>query len=137
MGLTRIDVLEANIAHFSKPDAKFSISSDSARCMYRADKTPNCPQRCGIGVVITEELYDSSIEGEGVVYLLDNHDDLRDLFDPECFVKRTNDGTHDMTFLEVIQDLHDTHAVTDHVTDLVEDLKDLLTLEKNGESEFV
>jgi len=39
-----------------------SREADGLKCLYRADKTPECPIRCGIGHIIPDAAYTPSIE---------------------------------------------------------------------------
>jgi len=48
------------------------INDPTSYCLYRKDKTASCKQRCAIGVLIPDELYDPTIEyGIGTNKVLD------------------------------------------------------------------
>lgn len=83
-------------------------------CRYRADGTANCKQRCAVGLLIPDEMYDPTLEGMSA-YKLYHHLEslpipdglkLRDLFR----IQQAHDsmalvGWDEEEFLEVISDL--------------------------------
>lgn len=99
--LGRRDVLRKAIAHFSKPDAELAYDHEEGTCAYRVGGEADSPQRCAIGVCIPDELYNSGMEGTGVVYMLPDHPEVSDLF-----TERALAGD----FLLDVQRIHDTEA---------------------------
>jgi hypothetical protein len=45
-------------AHFARPDAKLGIDPNSvSSCVYRGEQKANSPIKCGVGVLIPDEMY--------------------------------------------------------------------------------
>jgi hypothetical protein len=66
--LTKADVIEKIVAHFSKPDAQFAAIYDDVEqkvmCVYRGNNDPESPVRCAMGVCIPDHLYDALMESK-------------------------------------------------------------------------
>jgi hypothetical protein len=89
--LTRVEMLDAAIEHYSKPDAVYGFDPEAkgdhgtGMCRYRGGGDPSSQVRCFVGVQIPDELYNPVWDkGPGVAYMgvLAQLDKLVDLFNP-------------------------------------------------------
>lgn len=68
---------------------------DKFVCRYRGDNGA----KCALGVCITDDIYDSAIEGEGVESLLEKFSAIKELF-----------SNTTMSLLNDLQEIHDNDA---------------------------
>ena len=141
MAFSRIDVLEANIEFFSKPDAQYSsiggIERQDFTCMYRLDGTASCPIRYGIGVMIPDALYDPEFESKTVEAVVERYPAVAALFDDECFDINRSNRTYGETFLGDLQSIHDRNAENKRPMEhFVAELQAMLDHEKDGTSNY-
>ena len=100
---TRATAIAKIREHFSQPGAELGISyehDDDGTCLYREDGDPASPVRCGIGVLIPNDLYSNYIEGASAGDLLHEKWALSSVFGADITP----------IFLDRVQEIHDKIA---------------------------
>jgi hypothetical protein len=62
---------------FSKPSHEFGFNAERNECAYKIDSN----HKCAVGSLLTEKLYDESMEGKGVTELIDKFKGVARLFE--------------------------------------------------------
>lgn len=61
--LNRQEVFNLNWQRFFVEMAPRCVEAYTNHCRYRLDGTPECPDRCGVGLWLTDEDYSEGLEG--------------------------------------------------------------------------
>ncbi len=88
-------LIEKTRQHFSQPGAVLAVDVDG-RCFYRLNGNADDPERCGFGIHIPDDRYDTSMEGDGASEVIAEY--LSDLFDAE-----------DEDFMALVDDIQRAH----------------------------
>ena len=75
-------------------------------CVYK-----NNGDRCAIGAIIPDHLYDKSMEGTGAFTMINNHDEFRKYLE----IPSGTPGMSDMNWLNELQYCHDKAADDQHM----------------------
>lgn len=119
---TKTEVFDAIEAHFSKPDAVLGqgppdpddLLSGGVVCLYRGDKDPASPVRCGIGAIIPDELYRTFWENKSVSTIFD------ELIVCGVIGRERDFDDH---FLTRVQDAHDVSTSVEGFLDRLKTLR--------------
>lgn len=107
---TDADVLDAVIAHFDQPRIGYGYNRKTYSCLYRADGTAASKNRCAVGCLIPDELYNPKWDEYGAYSgspwgTLSVQDLLKQRKIGRLFSKRVN-----RLLLAELQENHDSYA---------------------------